>query len=153
MFRLIACFAIAALTFSAVAGVASRPRTVPHREIAAGALDELLPGSLTFSGRGVGSHFGRYSIEGGHDFDDMGRVLNGRFTTTTADGATISGSYSGSFEVLASGQAVFNVRVLWEEGTGRLAGVTGEGDVVAVLETVAPGGSLRYVTDATLTFP
>jgi hypothetical protein len=134
--------------------------TVPHKEHCKGTLtDVLLPTpthplpSLLFAGVGQATHFGKYSVEGSNDFDDQGNVLNGEFTTTVADGSTISGVYEGTYTPLPDGTVRFDVHVLWLEGTGRLAGVTGEADTVAFLDGVFPGAAFEYFTDGTLTFP
>ena len=70
-----------------------------------------------------------------------------------ADGSTISGTYEGTYTVLDNGQIQFDVRVLWLEGTGRLEGVTGEADTVAILDGLAAGAAFTYDTEGTLTFP
>jgi len=151
MSRILPCLALA--TIAAAAPAAIPPRTVPHFERAAGVLDDIGPTTMVFSGGGMGTHFGRYTITGSHEYDAFGQITDGEFMTTTADGATISGTYSGTYEPLPSGEVRFDVHVLWLDGTGRLAGVTGEADVVAVLDSVAPGARLVYVTEGTLTFP
>jgi hypothetical protein len=132
---------------------AARAKTEPQKEHCKGTLTSVVPGTLFFAGRGVATHFGKYTIVGSNDFDNEGNVLNGRFTTTAADGSTISGIYFGTYTALASGQVRFDVHVLWLEGTGRLAGVTGEADVVALLDGVSPGAAFEYLTRGTLTFP
>jgi hypothetical protein len=47
----------------------------------------------------------------------------------------------------------FDVHVDWLQGTGRLAGVTGQAEVVAIADALVPGGTFEYVTEGTLTFP
>jgi hypothetical protein len=128
-------------------------RTLPHREQCSGILTDVQPGVLFFAGSGVASYFGRYSIEGSNNFDNLGNVTDGVFTTMAADGSTISGIYFGTYAPLAGTQVRFNVHVEWQQGTGRLEGVTGQAEVVAILEDVAPGAAFEYVTDGTLTFP
>lgn len=130
-----------------------RLRTLPHREHASGTLTDVQPGTLFFAGSGLATHFGRYSIEGSNNFDNLGNVNDGVFTTTTADGSTLTGIYFGTYTPLPSGQVRFNVEAQWLEGTGRFEGVTGTGDVVAILDAVAPGAGFEYVTNGTLTFP
>lgn len=127
--------------------------TVPHRERCRGILTSVTPGTLFFAGEGVATHLGRYSIEGSNDFDDQGNVLNGQFTTTAADGSTLSGVYQGTYTPLPDGTVRFDVHVAWLVGTDRLAGVTGQADVVAFLDAVAPGASFEYFTRGFLTFP
>jgi hypothetical protein len=150
--RTAALLALALLTGAALSAPAG-PHTVPHRERCDAVMTALQPGSLWFTGQGVATHFGRYTIEGTNDFDDQGQVQNGQFTTTTADGATISGIYSGGWSVLPSGKIRFDVEVQWLQGTGRLQGVTGQADVVAILDGLFVGARCHYVTDGTLTFP
>jgi hypothetical protein len=128
-------------------------QTVPHKEHCTGTLTDVVPGTLFFAGQGEATHFGLYTIEGSNDFDADGNVFGGVFTTTAADGSTISGIYAGTYTPLADGKVRFDVHVHWLEGTGRLAGVTGEADTVAILDGVAPGAAFEYVTRGTLTFP
>ena len=73
--------------------IAAPAQTVPHKEHCRGTLTNVVPGTLFFAGRGVATHFGKYTIVGSNDFDNAGNVLNGEFTTTAADGSTISGIY------------------------------------------------------------
>jgi hypothetical protein len=154
----------AVLTLAAGLGLANPATagpTVPHKERCRGTLIDVLPPgpdnplpSLLFAGEGRATHFGKYSIEGSNDFNPLtGEVLNGRFTTTAANGSTISGVYAGTFTPLPDGRTRFDVHVLWLEGTGRLAGVTGAADVVAVLDGTEAGSAFEYVTLGTLTFP
>jgi hypothetical protein len=131
----------------------AKPVTLPHKERASGTVTAVAPGFQAFSGSGTATHFGRYTQVGNHNFDEFGNVLNGVFTTTTADGSTISGTYAGTYTLLPSGNVRFDVHPIWVQGTGRLAGVTGEGDVVAILTGVEVGDTFTYKTTATLTFP
>jgi len=153
--RITATFATAALiaAFVALPAPAAAEVTVPHFEHCAGTMTALEPGTLFFGGTGHATHFGKYEIVGSNDFDEAGNVLNGEFTTTAADGSTISGIYSGTYTALPSGAIRFDVHVEWLEGTKRLASVTGEADVVAILDALAPGAAFEYVTEGTLTFP
>jgi hypothetical protein len=128
-------------------------QTVPHYEICSGTLTSVVPGTLHFAGRGLATQFGEYSIKGSNDFDDLGNVRDGEFTTTTADGSTISGVYDGTYTPLSDGTIRFDVHVQWQHGTGRWAGVTGQAAVVAFLQGLAPGDQFIYFTDGTLTFP
>ncbi len=143
----------AVMVVATLAAAAAPPNPVPHKEQASGTLIDLQPGTMIITGQGVATHFGLYTIEGSHDFDDQGNVTNGQFTTTTADGATISGTYSGTYFGLPSGQVQFDVHAFWLEGTGRLEGVTGQGDVVAILDAVATGAEFEYETIGELMFP
>jgi len=141
------------LAFVGIAAAQGKTVTVPHKEACQGTLTNVVPGQLFFAGIGNATHFGRYAIQGSNNFDDKGNVLNGVFTTTTADGATISGIYAGTYTPLPDGKVRFDVNVRWLTGTGRLRGVTGQASVVAILDGVAPGAAFVYQTTGTLTFP
>ena len=141
------------LAFANVPIQAAGAAIVPHRERCAGTLTNVSAGKLAFAGEGVGTHFGKYTIVGTNEFDNAGNVLNGKFSTTTSDGSKISGTYSGTYTPLASGEVRFDVRVFWLNGTGRLAGVTGEADVVALLDSVSTGAGFEYITRGTLALP
>lgn len=157
MFRSLGILAAAMLSIATFAG-ATLPQlapghSVPHWARCRGALTDVVPGSLSFAGEGVATHFGRYTEVGSNDFDDQGNILNGEFTITAADGSTTSGTYSGTYSPLPSGQIRFEVVALWLEGTGRFEGVTGQGTVVAIVDGVAPGAALEYETIGTLVMP
>lgn len=148
-------FLAPAMAVAAIAATATPSTTVvvPHFEHCVGTLDTITADSMEFSGRGRATHFGRYWIAGGHDYDQFGNVTNGQFVTTTADGSTIAGTYSGTFTPQADGSIDFEVVVDWLVGTGRLDGVTGHAEVVAVVDSATPGAGLEYFTDGFLTFP
>ena len=129
------------LTVIACAGAASA-QSVPYKEKSAGALTTVAPDHVGFAAKGQATHFGTYTIVGGNDLDALGHVLNGQLALITADGATIQGSYSGTYTPQASGQIVFEVSVTWFNGTGRLSGVTGQAEVTALVDGVAPGAAL-----------
>jgi hypothetical protein len=139
--------------------VAKHPHQVPHKEHCTGTLTGTTATSLQFAGSGTATHFGNYSESGGNNIvpDPMnpltGLVTDGTFTTITADRATITGIYSGSYTVLGPNSIRFDVVVHWQTGTGRLAGVTGQGNVVAFLDGNTTGSHFEYFTDGTLTFP
>jgi hypothetical protein len=133
--------------------------TVPHKESCDGNLTRVVNppgpppavGIMDFAGSGVATHMGRYSIMGSHNFTTTGQVLGGRFVSTAADGSTIAGSYAGNFTPIAPNVVRFNVHVLYTTGTGRLAGVTGSADVVAVVNLAT--AKFHYDTLGTWTFP
>src|SRR5262249_15294734 len=89
-----------ASVLSFVPGVTAGP-TVPHRESGDGQLTNVVQppgpppavGLMEFVGRGKATHMGLYNIVGKHNFTSTGQVLNGGFTSTAADGSTISGTY------------------------------------------------------------
>ncbi len=108
------------------------------------------PGEMDFVGQGEATHMGKYRIVGGHSFTLDGN-LQGSFTSTAADGSTISGTYEGVFFPIGPDLFQFEVSVQYLRGTGRLAGVTGQADTVAVLD--AATGIFHYDTDGTWTLP
>jgi hypothetical protein len=128
-------------------------QTVPHKEHCAGTLVDVVPGTLFFAGAGHATHFGHYTITGSNEFDALNHVFNGAFTSIAADDSTISGMYEGRYEFLPTGQIQFIVHVCYLVGTGRLEGVTGEADTVAILDGLAPGDAFVYDTEGYLTFP
>ena len=126
-------------------------QTVPHKEKCYGHLTGVTATTMDFVGVGNATHMGRYRIVGGHTYTPDGDVLDGTFTSTAADGSTISGTYEGTFTPLGGGLFRFEVSVEWSPGTGRLAGVTGVANVTAILDMVT--GQLHYDTLGTWTFP
>jgi hypothetical protein len=142
--------------------LAAEPHDVPHKEKSSGTITKVTStsatsGHLEFAGTGMATHFGNYSQTGGNDFAfvtaTQGLVQNGTFTTTAADGSTITGVYCGTFTVHAPNLIEFDVTATWQTGTGRLAGVTGQALVVAFLNGVFPGASYTYTDAGFLTFP
>lgn len=130
---------------------------VPHLEKTVGQVifqrdptPENPVGRQEFIAVGHGTHLGQYTQVGAHDFYPDG-TLEGEFESTASDGATISGVYSGSFAPIGGGLFEFNVTAVWLDGTGRLAGVAGSGDVRAILDSAT--GIVTYETDATWELP
>lgn len=142
MFRLLASILTTVTATVLLVGVSSAS-TVPYRERSSGTLTDVVPGHLSFNGQGRATILGNYTSVGDNSFDDQGHVLDGHITVTTQDNATATGVYSGTYAPLSSGQIQFTVTVTWQSGTGRLTGVTGQADVVALIEAVAPGGAFR----------
>jgi hypothetical protein len=136
--------------------------TVPHKESADGKLTlSINPtpqnplGTQTWIAQGNATHMGSYSQFGGHRFtapDALGRglILMGYFTSTAADGSTISGNYAGTYQIFGN-QVRYNVTANWVTGTGRLAGVTGTAPVVALLNSTT--GTFHYDDVGTWTLP
>jgi len=143
---LLACATTLGMPVSALAGP-----TVPHFESCDGKVAFPSPGVLTFSGVGVATHMGRYTISGGNQTTPDGQVKFGTFTSVAADGSTISGVYAGTFALLPNNKVQFNVNVQWLKGTGRLTGVTGQASVVAVIDL--PTLTYHYDTVGTWTLP
>lgn len=153
--------ALPLLALAAVLGLvnpAAAGPTVPYRDRCEGQLTALIPptaanplGTIAGTARGVGTHAGLFTNQGMTNFTADGRVLNGRFTDTAADGSTYSGTYSGTFTPIAPNVFRFNLRVLILRGTGRLAGVTGVVDTVAVANLAT--GRFHFESVGTLTLP
>ena len=142
-----AAFVLAAWTASAQA------QTVPLFEHCEGTVQSFNPltGVLTFAGKGRATVFGLYAVEGSSTAIPLSLtdgLVSGGDTSTTRDGATIKSEFEGVYEVLESGKIKFRVTARWGEGTGRLTGVTGEAEVVAVLDGLAPGSAFAYDTRA-----
>jgi len=132
--------------------------TVPYKEKGAGHIDALYFPSPTiavqeWSGGGLATHLGKYTQSGIHAIDLTTGAISGHFTTIAADGATLTGHYDGYIVLNADGSVGYFVTAHWDVGTGRLAGVTGIGDVVAIADSAFPGAAYSYVTDGELQFP
>lgn len=118
---------------------------VPHFENAIGQVIFQNNVRQEFVATGHGTHIGQYTQVGGHNFYPDG-TLEGEFTSTSSDGATISGTYFGTFAPIGGGLFEFDVTAVWLDGTGRLEGVTGIGEVKAILD--GNTGIVTYETDA-----
>ena len=151
MRRVLHCVVSVAFVLAAWAASA-QAQTVPLFEHCEGTVQSLGPAGLTFAGKGRATVFGLYTVEGSATPFPDGTILGGD-TSTTRDGATIKSEFAGVYQVLASGKIEFRVIAHWGQGTGRLAGVTGEAEIVAVLDGVTPGSAFFYDTIGTLTFP
>ncbi len=137
--------ALAAALCLAQSATAGTP--VPHKESADGqtvlVINPTLQnplGTFQWTAQGIATQMGKYTEIGSHNFtapnaQGVGLVLNGTFTSTAADGSTISGTYSGTYKILGGNQVSYSVTVVWLTGTGRLAGVTGRSPVTALLNT------------------
>ena len=152
MFRPLAQLGSTILATLVIVGV-STAATVPMRQRATGTLTDIVPGHLTYSGQGQASLLGGYTVVGSADFDNLGNVLNGHDTVTTADGATIAADFAGTYTPQIDGSIRFDLVVAWGSGTGRLTGVTGQSTLVAYLDTLAPGAAFRYTSIGNLDFP
>jgi hypothetical protein len=146
-----AAFVLAAWTVSAQA------QTVPLLERCEGTVQSFNPmtGVLEFAGKGHATVFGLYTVGGSSaafPLSPTDGLVFGGDTTTTRDGASIKSQFTGVYAVLDPGQIEFRVTARWGDGTGRLAGVTGEGEVVARLDGLAPGSAFTYETVGTLQF-
>jgi hypothetical protein len=156
-------FVLTCIAILGLAGPATGGPTVPHRESTDGQLTSSINptatnplGSQTWVAKGKATHMGNYSEVGGHNFTapnalGVGLILYGKFSSTAADGATISGTYSGTYTLLANNMVQYTVTPIYVQGTGRLAGVTGKGTAVALLNGTT--GTFHFDTVATWTFP
>src|SRR5262245_40685781 len=143
MFRPVTKLVSTAIATLVLVGVSSALSSVPYRERSAGTLTDVTPGHLSLAGVGRATYFGSYSLQAANDFDEVGNVFNGHVTLTTADDSTITGIYSGSYAPLSSGKVRLEVTVTWTSGTRRLEGLTGEAEVVALVDGVAPGAAFQ----------
>jgi hypothetical protein len=145
-----------------IANLAVAGPTVPHKESADGQLTLRIDptqtslGTMKWVAQGNATQMGKYSQVGSHNFSapnaqGQGQVLYGVFTSTAADGSTITGTYSGTYTLLGNNQIRFDVTALWLSGTGRLAGVTGKAPVVALMN--ATTGAFHYDDSGYWTYP
>jgi hypothetical protein len=127
------------LTFAA----AAQAQTVPLKASGEGQVlfqidptEENPVGIQVFRASGVSTLLGTFTGGGITLFTADGDVLPGSmFTAVTPDGSTIVNTYSGSFApVPGTADFMFVVDQEWGNGTGRLAGLSGENDLVAVLD-------------------
>jgi hypothetical protein len=154
MLKLIHGLASTLLAATLLAGVSSAAAVlVPMKGKATGALTSFVPGHLSFAATGTATHVGRYEEIGEADFDALGNVSNGHFTYASIDGATLEGVFSGTFAPLPTGQIQFVVTATYVLGTGRLAGVTGQAEIVALADGVGAGAPIRYVGRGSLAIP
>jgi hypothetical protein len=112
-----------------------------------------LTGELGFAGLGRATVLGLYAVEGSSTaipLSPTSGLVSGGDTSQTRDGATIKTEFAGVYEVLDSGKIAFRVIARFGQGTGRLTGVTGQAEVVAVLDGLAPGSAFSYDTVGTL---
>lgn len=147
-------FTILSVALAVIAGLASvqqaSAQTVPHKERTDGVIlvsefDSPTLASQEWSAVGQATHMGRYTEVGSHKADlATGEILDGEFTSTAADGSTISGIYYGNFTVNGDGSVSYQVVAEWLEGTGRFEGVTGIGDVSALATGVTPGSTFHF---------
>jgi hypothetical protein len=130
-------------------GSAVLAQTVPHKEKAVGTIDSLsFPDAGTavqkWSGVGEATQMGRYTQSGRHSIDLATGEVSGVFTSTAADGSTISGTYDGTVTEIDPGVFLFDVTAHWLTGTGRLEGVTGQAHVLAVVLGIDAGSTFNY---------
>jgi hypothetical protein len=130
-------------------GSAAVAQSVPHKEKAVGTINSLSfpdPGTAVqeWSGEGEATQMGRYTQSGSHSIDlTTGEVIGG-FTSTAADGSTISGVYDGTVTEIDPGVFLFDVTAHWLTGTGRLEGITGQANVLAVVLGIDAGSTFHY---------
>jgi len=153
MFQRVAQRIAGFLAAGVLVGVAVAASEAPFKEKGVGTVMVLAPDHIEFAGVGTATHLGKYTEVGGNDLDALGNITNGQFTITAADGSTLSGVYSGTYAPLSTGEIQFTLDVDYQVGTGRLTGVTGEAEVVAVLGTLAPGAKFKYFGVGNLVLP
>ena len=156
MRRTLNCVVSAAFVLAAWAASA-QAQTVPLFEHCEGTVQSLNPATLelTFAGKGRATVLGLYAVEGSSaafPLSPTNGLVRGGDTSTTKSGATIKSEFAGVYAVLDSGKIEFRVTAHWGNGTGRLAGVTGQAEVVALLDGLAPGSAFLYDTIGTLKF-
>ena len=158
--------ATVALSCWPAAGRAGPPEH-PYRDSVSGEVTELDTSNFPavyqeYEATGKSNPFGPIGIAGSHilTFDPPpgpgeegahGSVV-GQFTTTTRDGSTISGAYSGAF-VRVEGVVLFALHVEFGEGTGRLEGVTGEAVTFVTASGPSEGDSFTWISKGFLSFP
>jgi hypothetical protein len=108
-------------------------------------------GRQEYVATGVGTMIGRYTQQGVTLFSLDGKVT-GTYVQTSADGATSSGRYSGTFAPIpGTPNFRFDVVVIIEGGTGRLAGITGRLNTTAILNGLT--GAFQSQSSGVLVLP
>jgi hypothetical protein len=144
---------------SAFAAAPVQAQVVPHKERTAGTVDVSEMESTTtavqaWTAKGNATHMGKYSQVGSHKVNlSTGEILDGVFTSTAADGSTVSGIFYGTFALNGDGSADYSVTAIWLSGTGRFEGLTGIADVAAHATGVTAGSTFRFVTDGVWNLP
>jgi hypothetical protein len=133
-------------------------QTVPHKEKASGTIhaSEFISPTVAlqrWTAEGTGTQLGKYTETGHHTADLVSGAIDGEFTITAADGATISGIYSGSFTINGDGTVSYEVTAYYLRGTGRLRGVTGVTEVEALATGVTSGSTFHYEDEGHWIFP
>jgi hypothetical protein len=138
-FRRVAC---AALTIGAIAvAAAAHAQRIPLKGHGQGQLlahDPQNPFLQEYVGVGVLTLAGRGTFIGSHTIEADGDVVNGVVVITNGDGSTVEGHYSGTWGTVPGNKnlAEFKIHAFWIGGKGtRLAGVIGESEVIAILDT------------------
>jgi hypothetical protein len=147
------CFARLCTALALIAGLSLDSgvlaKSVPHKEKATGTIDSLSfpdPGTAfqEWSGVGEATQLGRYTQTGSHSIDLATGEVNGEFASTAADGSTISGTYDGRVTEIEPGVYLFDVTAYWLTGTGRLEGITGQAEVLAIVLGIDAGSTFSY---------
>ena len=141
------------LAASVLVGVAIAASEVPYKEKGFGVVTSLAPGHIEFASSGTATHIGKFTEIGGADFDDQGHITSGAFVFTAKDGSTLSGTLFGTYAPLPTGELQFTLNASYQVGTGRFTGVTGQAEVVAVLQSLVPGAAFQYQGLGSLLLP
>lgn len=87
----------------------------------------VINGVATLTGRFTSTGITYFTLDG---------FVSGELHVTAADGSTIDNTYTGTFAPIDATTFEFNVVQIWGDGTGRLAGVSGEADATAILDAL-----------------
>jgi hypothetical protein len=79
-----------------------------------------------------------------------GTVTDGLITYTTVDGATLTGTYSGSFVRVSPNFVLLSFDIHFGSGTGRLRGINGSAQMMVRAIGPRPGDAFTYTTVGTL---
>ena len=135
----------AVLALTALAVLSSRPAAADTRVPIKGSADgqvilQINPtlenpvGVQVYEATGESTLLGRFT-DRGISFFTLDGSVTGTFVLTAADGSTVSGSYSGTLAPIpGTPDFEFELETIIESGTGRLAGISGGGTTVGVLD-------------------
>lgn len=107
-------------------------------------------GVFHYTGTGTSTHIGKYSWDsvgqGAFTGEGENYAGSGTYTVTAANGATFSGSFTFLSEDATLPVHHDTVNIIIEEGTGRLAGITGEFTETLTLSTYSFDGVTACAT-------
>jgi hypothetical protein len=161
-------FILAAAALSCWPAASLADHNVAYRDHASGmsvvtglAPPPLVGFSVALNGTGEATHLGRFEATATQVLNlANGKISNGQFIYTAADGSTLSGTYSGMTTTPdpVTGQRRNDLVLQFVEGTGRLDRVKGGTAQTTVFVTPVPGVSpptftFAYTSEGYLTFP